>query len=112
MELQVYLAFVKDAKNNPFAGPLIASDSIDAQSKAIEKCKAKFGKKSKLTMLKHIGSVTSPQVHNSEIAKALDKFDQIIFRSVNLEKLMQETVRLLSELRSYFENLQSQLNGE
>jgi hypothetical protein len=112
MKLHIYLAFVKDSNNRPSAGVLLATDAVHAMRRAVDRCKATFGERSRVTKLTHIAEADAPTMERTQLLQVLSEFDQIAFAAVELEKLMQQTLKLMQQLTTYFETLQTKLNGE
>jgi hypothetical protein len=111
MKLDCYLAFVVDAQRKPHAGPLLATDRVHAMRKAIERCKAKFGPQSRVTMLKHIGEADIPLMQRTELLKVLNEFEQVAFVAVELDKLTCESLKLIQQVTAYVKTLQTKLEN-
>ena len=111
MKLDCYLAFVVDAERKPHAGPLLATDRVHAMRKAIEKCKAKFGPRSRVSRIQHIGEADLPTMQRTQLLLVLSEFDQVAFCAVELDKLAHESLKLIQQLTAYVQSLQARLEN-
>lgn len=111
MQLHVYLAFVLDSQRKPHAGPLLATDSVHAMSRAIEKCKQTFGPRSKVSRIQHIAEADLPFMQRTEMLQVLNEFEQVAFVAVELDKLARESLKLIQQLTAYVQALQARLEN-
>lgn len=111
MKLNLYLAFILDAQRRPQAGPILATDSVHAMSRAIAKCKAAYGPRSKVSKIVHLAEADMPFMQRTEMLKVLSEFDQVAFAAVEIEKQVQQSLKLLNDLTAYVKQLQTRLEN-
>ena len=111
MKLHLYLAFVLDSQRRPQAGPILATDSVHAMSRAIAKCKATYGPRSKVSKIVHLAEADIPFMQRTELLQVLSEFDQVAFAAVELEKQVQQSLKLIQDLQSYVQSLQARLEN-
>ena len=111
LTLKVYLAFVIDAERRPHAGPLLSTDSVQAMSKAVKHCKARFGRSSRVSRIQLIGEADLPLMERTQLLQVLDDFDKVAFTAVQLDKVMAKSMALLRQLTAYVQSLQSKLGN-
>jgi hypothetical protein len=111
MKLHLFLAFILDSHRKPQAGPILATDSVHAMSRAIQKCKAAYGPRSKVSKIVHLAEADMPFMQRTEMLQVLSEFDQVAFAAVELEKLTRQSLKLIQDLQSYVQSLQARLEN-
>ncbi|ADB15145.1 hypothetical protein Psta_0457 [Pirellula staleyi DSM 6068] len=112
MKLQLYLVFVVDSQRSPHVGMLLATDSVHAMSRAIDRCKSQFGPTARVSRIQRIGEATLEGMQRTQGLQLLDQCDQLAFVAVELHKLSVQQAELLDSLTAHVQTLQSKLNGD